>query len=278
MGQYALNRIGFLGGGKMAQAMAKGFISAGLAKCENIIASCHPSDRAGIEAFQTLGALSLTENLPVVKGADVVFLSVKPAVVPTVLHDVKDASSGKLFISVAMGITIKDMEQILPEDTRIIRVMPNTPAIVQQGCSVFVRGRRATDSDVAITKSLLESIGTCDEVTENLMDPITALSGSGPAYVFVMIEALADGGVKMGLPRDLAYRLASQTVLGAGQLVRDSGKHPGQLKDDVTSPAGSTASGLDHLEKNAFRATVAGAVESATLRCRQISGNDPTKN
>lgn len=128
--------------------------------------------------------------------------------------------------------------------------MPNTPAVVQQGCSVFVRGNRATDSDVAITKSLLESIGTCDEVSENLMDPITALSGSGPAYVFVMIEALADGGVKMGLPRDLAYRLASQTVLGAGQLVRDSGKHPGQLKDDVTSPAGSTAAGLDHLEKN----------------------------
>lgn len=115
---------------------------------------------------------------------------------------------------------------------------------------MFVRGRRATDKDASITKSLLKSIGTCDEVTENLMDPITALSGSGPAYVFVMIEALADGGVKMGLPRDLAYRLASQTVLGAGQLVRDSGKHPGQLKDDVTSPAGSTASGLDHLEKN----------------------------
>lgn len=140
--------------------------------------------------------------------------------------------------------------KILPEDTRIIRVMPNTPAFVRQGCSVFVRGAKATDKDASLTKSFLESIGTCDEVTENLMDPITALSGSGPAYVFVMIEALADGGVKMGLPRDLAYRLASQTVLGAGQLVRDSGKHPGQLKDDVTSPAGSTASGLDHLEKN----------------------------
>jgi len=273
-----LNKIGFLGGGKIAQAMAKGFIAAGLTKGENIMASCHPSDKISIDAFKALGGKSITENPPVVNYADVIFVSVKPGVVPSVLNDVKKMSSGKLFISVAMGVTINEMEKILPEDTRIIRVMPNTPAFVQQGCSVFVRGPKATDSDASLTKSLLESIGTCDEVTENLMDPITALSGSGPAYVFVMIEALADGAVKMGLPRDLAYRLASQTVLGAGQLVRDSGKHPGQLKDDVTSPAGSTASGLDHLEKNAFRSTVAGAVESATLRCRQISsGNDSNK-
>lgn len=128
--------------------------------------------------------------------------------------------------------------------------MPNTPVFVNQGCSVFVRGSTATDSDATVTQTLLQSIGTCEEVSEGLMDPITALSGSGPAYVFVMIEALADGGVKMGLPRDLAYRLASQTVLGSGQLVKDSGRHPGQLKDDVTSPAGSTAAGLWYLEKN----------------------------
>lgn len=128
--------------------------------------------------------------------------------------------------------------------------MPNTPALVRQGCSVYVRGTRATDADAVVTKTLLQSIGTCEEVTENLLDPITALSGSGPAYVFVMIEALADGGVNMGLPRDLAYRLAAQTVLGAGQMVRDSGRHPGQLKDDVTSPAGSTAAGLGWLEQN----------------------------
>lgn len=128
--------------------------------------------------------------------------------------------------------------------------MPNTPALVRQGCSVFVRGSRATDKDAFLTQQLLQSIGTCEEVAEYQMDAITALSGSGPAYVFVMIEALADGGVRMGLPRDLAYRLASQTVLGSGQLVRDSNRHPGQLKDDVTSPAGSTAAGLRHLEAN----------------------------
>lgn len=127
--------------------------------------------------------------------------------------------------------------------------MPNTPALVRQGCSVFVRGSKANNEDAVLTTKLLQSIGTCEEVAEHQMDAITALSGSGPAYVFIMIEALADGAVKMGLPRDLAYRLASQMVLGSGQMVRDSNRHPGQLKDDVTSPAGSTAAGVGHLEK-----------------------------
>lgn len=139
---------------------------------------------------------------------------------------------------------------MLPKDSRVIRVMPNTPAIVNQGCSVFVRGTMATEADAELTQNLFEAIGTCEEIPESFMDAVTGLSGSGPAYVFVMIEALADGGVRMGLPRDLAYRLASQTVLGSGQMVRDSQRHPGQLKDDVTSPAGSTAAGLSYLEKN----------------------------
>lgn len=128
--------------------------------------------------------------------------------------------------------------------------MPNTPALVRSAATVYVRGKAATLDDCSVTQKLFESIGTCEEVTESMMDPVTALSGSGPAYIFVLIEALADGGVKMGLPRDLAYRLAAQTVLGAGKLVRETGRHPGQLKDDVTSPAGSTAAGLAFLEQN----------------------------
>lgn len=128
--------------------------------------------------------------------------------------------------------------------------MPNTPALVRSGASVYVRGKTATPDDCSVTQKLFEAIGTCEEVAESMMDPVTALSGSGPAYIFVLIESLADGGVRMGLPRDLAYRLAAQTVLGAGQLVRDTGRHPGQLKDDVTSPAGSTAAGLAFLEQN----------------------------
>uniref|UniRef100_A0A182N1U1 Pyrroline-5-carboxylate reductase n=1 Tax=Anopheles dirus TaxID=7168 RepID=A0A182N1U1_9DIPT len=266
-----LLKLGFLGGGKMAQAMANGFISAGLTKGDSMTASFHPSDHANIEAFKSFGARTYVENLPVVSGSEIVFISVKPTVVSSVLQAVRPASAGKLFISIAMGVTLRELENSLESTARVIRVMPNTPALVRAGASVYVRGSAATDDDCKVTQALFQAVGTCEEVPEAMMDPITALSGSGPAYVFVMIEALADGAVRMGLPRDLAYRLASQTVLGSGKLVRETGRHPGQLKDDVTSPAGSTAAGLSHLEQNAFRHAVSGAVESATVRCRQIS-------
>ncbi|RZC36986.1 pyrroline-5-carboxylate reductase, partial [Asbolus verrucosus] len=247
-----LLKIGFIGGGKMAQALARGFISAGLAKGETMISSCHPSDLASAKAFKDLGAESLFENVPVVEKSDVVIVSVKPSIVPIALGDIKRASNvkaNKLFLSIAMGVTIKQLEQYLPSESRVVRVMPNTPALVRSGTSVFVTGAKATEEDAEVTKKLLKSVGTCEQVTENLLDAITALSGSGPAYIYVLIEALADGGVKMGLPRDLAYRLASQTVLGAAQMVRDTNVHPGVLKDDVTSPAGSTAAGLHFLER-----------------------------
>jgi len=236
-----------------------------------VIASAHPSDTASLKAFRELGAEAVIENRSVVEKSDVIFLSVKPNVVKTALNDVKSFSSGKLFASIAMGIMLNEIEQILPSDSRVIRVMPNTPAIVQAAASVFVRGVKATSDDAVLIQNLLSSIGTCDEVSEYMMDAITALSGSGPAYIFVLIEALADGGVKMGLPRDLAYKLASQTVMGSGKLVLESNMHPAVLKDNVTSPAGSTASGLHHLEKNNFRNALIGAVEAATERCRKIA-------
>ncbi|XP_066250728.1 uncharacterized protein P5cr-2 [Euwallacea similis] len=268
-----LLRIGFIGGGKMAQAMAKGFISAGLTKPESIVSSCHPSDIASLNAFKNLGAEALTENIPVVQKSQVVIVSVKPHIVPIALGDLKATKldNDKLFLSVAMGVTIKQLEQILPKDSRIIRVMPNTPALVQSGASVFVKGSSATEGDITITKKLLQSIGTCEEVSESMMDAITALSGSGPAYVYLFIEALADGGVKMGLPRDLAYRLAAQTVLGSGRMVRETKEHPGVLKDDVTSPGGSTATGIHFLEERAFRGIVIGAIEAATKRCKEVA-------
>ncbi|XP_075151165.1 pyrroline-5-carboxylate reductase-like 2 [Haematobia irritans] len=266
-----IGKIGFLGGGKIAQAMAKGFISSGLAKVDSVIASVHPADQMSLQSFQQLGVETITTNGPIIEKSDIVFISVKPQVVPTVLTEIKPKSGEKLFISVAMGVTLKTLEQNLSPSSRVIRVMPNTPALVQAGCSVFVRGTKATDTDAENTKKLLESIGTCEEVPEGLIDPITALSGSGPAYVFVMIEALADGAVRMGMPRDMAYRLASQTVMGSGLLVRESKEHPGILKDNVTSPAGSTAAALKHLEDNGFRSAVAGAIEAATLRCRQMA-------
>lgn len=267
----ALLKMGFLGGGKTAQAMAQGFISAGLVDGKNLRASFSPQDEANLVVFRGLGAETYTENLPVVQDSQVVFITVKPWIVPMVLDSVKSISEGKLFISVAMGLKLEDLERSLLPEARVIRVMPNIPTLVRAGAAVFVRGKKATDQDCTLTQTLFESVGTCDEVTEALIDPITALSGSGPGYVFAMIEAMADGAVKMGLSRDLAYKLAAQTVMGAGKMVRETGTHPGQLKDDVASPGGSTIHGLSFLEKNAFRYIVAGAIEAATNRCREFS-------
>jgi pyrroline-5-carboxylate reductase len=255
-------------------------ILSGLAKGETMISSCHPSDVASAKAFKDLGAESLVENVPVVEKSDVIIVSVKPSVVPIALGDIKNApdiKADKLFLSIAMGVTIKQLEQYLPKECRVVRVMPNIPALVRSGASVFVTGSKATDRDAQLTKKLLKSVGTCEQVTENLLDAITALSGSGPAYIYILIESLADGGVKMGLPRDLAYRLASQTVLGAAQMVRDTNVHPGVLKDDVTSAAGSTAAGLHVLEQKGFRAAVISAIEAATERCREVTQSSPTK-
>uniref|UniRef100_A0A336KLF9 Pyrroline-5-carboxylate reductase n=1 Tax=Culicoides sonorensis TaxID=179676 RepID=A0A336KLF9_CULSO len=264
-------KIGFLGGGKMAQAMAKGFIASGLTKSENIIAS--DPVKACQDAFESLGSKVSDENLPVVEKSDIIFLSVKPVVMPSILTEIREMSADKLFISIAMGVTLKQLEKGLSPKSRVIRVMPNTPMLVKKGASVYVKGTNATQLDALTTKRLLQSVGICEEVPESYLDPVTALSGSGPAYIFIAIEALADGGVKMGLPRELAYKLASQTVLGSGELVFQNinVKHPGQLKDDVTSPAGSTAAGLYFLEKNKFRYALQGAVEAACDVCRKIS-------
>ncbi|EEB16926.1 Pyrroline-5-carboxylate reductase, putative [Pediculus humanus corporis] len=265
-------KVGFIGAGKIAQALAKGFISAGLTKGENIIASSAPQDKPCIEAFQAMGASAYFDNKIVVEKSDVVLVAVKPHIVPTALSEVKSVVTPKhLILSVAMGVTLEDLEKNLPPKTRVVRVMPNTPAMVQKGASVYVPGTSATKEDGLMTKKLMEAVGTCEEAIESYLDPVTALSGSGPAYVYIMIEALADGGVKMGLPRDLAYKLAAQTVVGAGEMVLTTKIHPGQLKDEVTSPAGSTATGLHFLEKNNFRAALIGAIEAATLRCREQS-------
>ncbi|CAK1595449.1 unnamed protein product [Parnassius mnemosyne] len=265
-------KIGFIGGGRLAFALANGFITAGLAKADEITASCHPSDVASAKAFKDLGATAVFENKPVVERSEVVIVSVKPDVVVPALREVKDlpASKNKLFISVAMGITTATVEKSLPLEARVIRVMPNTPALVKEGAAALSRGSRATDEDAKLTAQLFRAVGTCDEVPEYQMDAITALSGSGPAYVYMLIESLADGGVRCGLPRDLALRLAAQTTLGAAAMLRTGG-HPAALKDNVTSPGGSTAEGTYHLEQNGFRSAIIGAVTAATERCKVVN-------
>ncbi|KAK2582083.1 hypothetical protein KPH14_002786 [Odynerus spinipes] len=268
-------KIGFLGGGKMAQALAKGFIRAGLSKGEMILASCLPNDVSSIESFKEIGSKTVFSNTDVVDYGDILILSVKPQVVPRILPEIKN--SNKLLLSIAMGISISTLEKGLPEGTPVIRVMPNTPALVGCGATVFSRGKHAGDKEAEVAEKLFSSVGICEEVSENMIDPVTALAGSGPAYVYMMIEALADGAVKMGLMRDLAYKLAAQTVLGAGTMVRQTNIHPGQLKDDVASPAGSTITAIHHLEKHGLRSAVIGAVEAATLRCKEFSSPSETK-
>ncbi|CAG9796147.1 unnamed protein product [Diatraea saccharalis] len=280
-------KIGFIGGGRLAFALANGFTSAGLAKPDEITASCHPADVLSADAFKasithllvsmfllksTLGATALFENKSVVERSEVIIVSVKPDVVGKALREVKDlqASGNKLFISVAMGVSTASIEKMLPSTARVIRVMPNTPALVKEGAAALCRGKLTTDEDVKLATQLFRAVGTCDEVPEYQMDAVTALSGSGPAYIYMMIESLADGGVRCGLPRDLALRLATQTTLGTAAMLKNGG-HPAAMKDNVTSPAGSTAEGTYHLEKNGLRAAVIGAVKAAEERCKQVN-------
>ncbi|XP_050537086.1 uncharacterized protein LOC126903123 isoform X2 [Daktulosphaira vitifoliae] len=222
-----------------------------------------------------LGSIVTFDNREVADNSEIICLAVKPNVVKCVLKQVRPAiTSNHLLLSVAMGITIKQLEKSLPEDSRVMRVMPNTPTLVQCGASVYVSGSKATEEDESLTYKLLSSVGTVERVSEYLLDPITALSGSGPAYVYLIIEALADGGVRMGLPRDIAYRLATQTVLGAAKVVKETGEHPGKLKDDVTSPAGSTSAGLYALEQGRIRYTIIDAIEQATNKCKETTNTE----
>ncbi|XP_011159510.1 pyrroline-5-carboxylate reductase isoform X3 [Solenopsis invicta] len=264
-------KIGFLGGGKMAQALAKGFIRAGLSKGEMMLASCLPNDTGSIEAFKEMGSNTVFTNVPVIDHGDVLILSVKPQVVPKVLPEFRIHDNKKLLISIAMGLSLDSLEKALPKETPVIRVMPNTPALVGCGATVFVRGKHASDKDAEVTEKLFSAVGICEEVPESFIDPVTALAASGPAYIYMVIEAMADGGVKMGLTRPIAYKLAAQTVLGAGTMVRETNLHPGQLKDDVTSPAGCTISAIHQLEKHGLRSALINAVEAATLRCREVN-------
>ncbi|CAB0039889.1 unnamed protein product [Trichogramma brassicae] len=209
----------------------------------------------------------------VAEHGDVLVLAVKPQVVSQVLPQIENSIKGtkKVLMSIAMGISIKNLEDNLPAGTPIVRVMPNLPAVVGQGASVYVRGSHASTKDLELAQKLFSAIGICDEVPENWINAVTALAGSGPAYVYMMIESMASGAIKMGLPRDLAYRLASQTVLGAGTMAMEQQTHPAQLRDDVSSPAGSTITAIHALEKGGFRGAVMDAIEAATLRCDQFS-------
>jgi pyrroline-5-carboxylate reductase len=267
-GESTVDRIGFLGAGQMATALAKGFVTAKLLGADSIVAF-DPVPAAG-QAFQAAipGVKLAATNAEVVSQSKIVFLAVKPQHVAEVMREVQGSSKDKLFVSIAAGVTISKLSSGLGSD-RIIRVMPNTPCLVGQGASAFARGSGATTADAQLVAKLLGAVGLAVELDEKLLDAVTGLSGSGPAFVYVMIEALSDGGVRMGLPRTVATQLAAQTVFGAAQMVL-GGEHPAVLKDRVASPGGTTIAGLQVLEDRGLRAALIAAVEAATERSKEL--------
>jgi len=262
--------IGFLGAGKMATALAKGFINARLVKVGQVIAA-DPFGAARKHFTAETGAKTVATNLGSAQASNILILATKPEQAAAALAEISGAFGKKhLLISIAAGVAISKLENALPAGARVIRVMPNTPALVGAGASGFALGENATAADAALAKKLLSAVGIAIPVKESLLDAVTGLSGSGPAYVYQFIEALADGGVAAGLPRDIATRLAAQTVLGGAKMVLETGQHPGALKDQVASPGGTTIEGLHELEKGKLRATVMSAVRAATEKSRKL--------
>ena len=263
-------KIAFLGGGNMAEALIKGLIASGLARPDQILAADVSPDRLE-HLKKTYGVSAQKTNADAVREAGIIVLSVKPQVIDKVLAEIAPVvDSTKLVVSIAAGILVAKIEQALPAGARVVRVMPNTPALVLAGAAALAAGSNATGADLALSQSIFNSVGRSVVVEEKLMDAVTGLSGSGPAYVFMIIDALSDAGVKAGLPRPLALELAAQTVFGSAKMVLETKEHPGKLRDMVTSPGGTTIEGLHALEKGKLRATLMNAVEAATARSKEL--------
>ena len=263
-------KIGFLGAGKMAAALACGFVNAKLVKAGQLVAA-DPFAAARQQFAAGTGAKTVAANLEAAQGANVLILATKPDQATAALAEISGAfSKNHLLISIAAGVTLAKLEAALPDGARVIRVMPNTPALVGAGAAGFALGKNATAADGDLAKKLLSAVGIALPVKESLLDAVTGLSGSGPAYVYQFIEALSDGGVAAGLPRDVATQLAAQTVLGGAKMVLETSVHPGALKDQVTSPGGTTIEGIHELEKGKLRGTVMSAVRAATEKSKLL--------
>jgi pyrroline-5-carboxylate reductase len=266
------NRMAFIGGGNMAEALVKGILAAGVAKADRMIVTDPSSDRLE-HLRKTYGIMVQKGNIEAVHASDIILLCVKPQVMDKVLEEIAPAADmSKLVISIAAGVTVARIEKALAGNPRVVRVMPNTPALVLAGAAGLAAGTGATDDDMAVAKEIFGAVGRAVIVDEKLMDAVTGLSGSGPAYVFTFIEALSDAGVKAGLPRQTALELSAQTVFGAAKMAIETREHPAKLRDMVTSPGGTTIAGMHEIEKGKLRATLMSAVEAATKRSRELGG------
>jgi pyrroline-5-carboxylate reductase len=263
-------RFAFVGAGNMAEALVRGLLASGAVTGEDITVSGRRKERT-LRTAERLGVHAAADNAECVHGADVVMLCVKPQVMGAVLAQVgSQVPPEALVISVAAGIPTSSMEHHLPPGARVVRSMPNTGAIVRQSATAIAGGSNATEADLDAAKAVFDSVGRTVVVDEVHLDAVTGLSGSGPAYMFLVIDALADAGVKVGLSRDVAMELAAQTVLGSAQLLLQTGEHPGRLKDQVTSPGGTAIAGIATLEAGGLRTTLINAVETATRRAREL--------
>ncbi len=266
-------RIGFLGGGAMAEALLSGLVAAEVPAQRLLASDPVPARREHLA--RRFGIRTPATNPEVIRESDVVVLAVKPGLVAGVLQALggdRDLDLRRpLWVSIAAGVPLERLAGALPSAARIVRAMPNTPALVGAGMTAWLAGPACGAAERALAAALFETVGSCWECpSEGLLDAVTGLSGSGPAYVFLFLEALSDAGVRVGLPRDAANLLACQTVLGAARLVGETGRHPAELKDQVTSPGGTTIAGLERLEAGGLRAALYEAVAAATARSREL--------
>ncbi len=280
-------KLGFIGSGKMATALAQGVLNAEVCGPADVVVS-DAVPAAATRLAKSTGARAAETNAEVVASSEVVILAVKPADAIAALQSLNsggmestmrwawkggEAGKQKLLLSIVAGLPLEKLEAAAGPLFRVIRAMPNTPALIMRGATGFARGSQATDEDAATASRIFGSAGVAVEVKEKLLDAVTGLSGSGPAYVYTVIEALADGGVLMGLPRELALRLAAQTVAGAADMVLHQNSHPAVLRDQVTSPGGTTIAGLEVLEERGLRSALIGAVRAATERSTELGSS-----
>jgi pyrroline-5-carboxylate reductase len=262
-------KIGFVGSGKMASALVQGVKQSGAIPAADVAVSDVVA--AAAQRLATLTGVAFAEtNADLVAMSDALVLCVKPHDALHALRSLQAGAAEKLVISIVAGLTLSALQEAAGPRVRIVRVMPNTPALVHKGAAAYALGATATPADAELTERIFGAVGEIVCVKESLLDVVTGLSGSGPAYIYVVIEALADAGVLMGLPRDLAQKLAAQTVGGAAEMVLQTGRHPAALKDEVASPGGTTIAGLEALERAGLRAALMSAVRAATERAQEI--------
>lgn len=269
-------RIAVLGAGNMGRALVRGMLKARWAKPGNFVATTRRPEKAQ-EIRDELGIEAHTDNAAAAKWADVIVLGIKPQIFPTVLDEIRaSVPAGRLVVSIAAGVPTHTIEDALP-GASVVRTMPNLPVHVDAGATAYCFGAHADRAHEPTVRAIFESVGTAHHVDEYLMDAVTGLSGTGPMYVFQIIEGLADAGVKVGLSRDVSMALTIQTVLGAAKMAQTSGEHPARLKDRVTSPGGTAITALHTLERGGMRAILIDAVEAATKRSEELGAKAQKK-